>query len=84
MRLEDKSPYWQNSPKPSVSKLWLAFVYSVPTRNEAFRFQGRHKQQVWAYEPWNAGLVNTASMAWLASFDKRARIVDGESCRQKQ
>ena len=63
---------WQNALRHSASKRWLAFAYSVPTRSEAFRFQGRHKQPVWAYEPWNAGLLNPASMAWLASFVARA------------
>ena len=50
MRLEDKLRRWQNSPRPSVSKRWLAFACSVPTRSEAFRFQERREQQQWDYE----------------------------------
>ena len=75
---------WQNAPIRSVSKRWRAFVYSVPTRSEAFRLQERHKPQAWAYEPWNDGLLSIVPTAWPASFGRPVKTAGSECCRQKQ
>jgi hypothetical protein len=84
MHLETNSRRWQNSPRRSVSRRWLASAYSVLTRSEEFRFQERHKRPAWAYEPWNDGSLSIGPMGWLDSFGGPAKIADAESCRKKR